>query len=278
MKARCLACCFTLVLALPSRGAVYASDSAGNYGGTGQPTFSSGQNGGSGFGNWSFSNTSGNGSQNGEFLGTSAASSMNSGNGKSWGLYANNSQTASAYRGFSAGPLTANQQVSVKWQSDGIDLNSGGAVGIALLTGSGQTRFEFYFHNGDSSYKVNVVDLGGASHTYSTGIGFTTSPISLTFNQGAGTSWSLSIKQNGNTTTETSGGTSFLAASDISQIRFFDFNAAGNGSGFNQYFNNLELAVVPEPAQWGLISASSLLALGGLRIWRRRCAECAGTA
>jgi len=242
-----------------------ASDAAYNSG------FSNGSNGGSGFGAWQINNTSANSSQDGEFIGDSSqngsgtSGNINTTGNKSWGMYANSGNTASAVRPFVSGGVNGSTTLGVG-ETVSISMDTGfedtGAVtGISLQNSSGTTRFEFYFTGGQSFYDLNVAGAEKSTNlTGSNGIPFTSDGLSLTFTQLGGTSWSLAVTPSGGAT-HTYSSTDFgtLAASDISQIRLFNFNG-GSNSAKNTYFNNIQ--VVPEPSSGGLLVA----ALGGLGI------------
>ena len=197
---------------------------------------------------WSFSNTSGNGSQNGAFTAAAGTTAM----GTSWGLYANSGQTASQTYSFASALNTALGVSTLP--VDGtvkIDLslgfNNGGTVGIALQNSSGVNRFETYYIGNDSTDAFKLNDAGGQENITGPNTSFSASSWTanpaqfqtILFTQLAGNQYSLSFDG----VAVTNSGLA-LAASDISQIRFFNFNA-GSGDGNNQYANNL--VVVPEP-------------------------------
>ena len=197
---------------------------------------------------WSFSNTSGNGSQNGAFTAAAGTTAM----GTSWGLYANSGQTASQTYSFASALNTALGVSTLP--VDGtvkIDLslgfNNGGTVGIALQNASGVNRFETYYIGNDSTDAFKLNDAGGQENITGPNTSFSASSWTanpaqfqtILFTQLAGNQYSLSFDG----VAVTNSGLA-LAASDISQIRFFNFNA-GSGDGNNQYANNL--VVVPEP-------------------------------
>jgi hypothetical protein len=198
---------------------------------------------------WSFANTSVNSSQNGAFTGASGTTAM----GTSWGLYANSSQTASQTYSFASALNTA---IGVSTLPVGgtvrIDLsigflNSGATVGIGLQNSSGVNRFETYYIGSHASDTFKLNDAGGQENITGPNTSFgasswKASPAqfqTILFTQLAGNQYSLSFD---GVAVTNSGLT--LTASDISQIRFFNFNA-GSGGDFNQYANNL--VVVPEP-------------------------------
>jgi len=238
---------FIIISSASTRAAFMGSDNAGNYGNAWAG------NGGTGFGDWSFSNTSGNGSQNGSFLATSSGNSDLSiaTSGKGWGLYANSGQTANAIRTLTGGNLVAGQSFSLRM--DNGNVNSGGSVGFSLRNSAQQNRFEFYFVGGQNNYKINI----NGTET-DTGVGFTSGGLNLIFTQNGANGYTFSI--NGSTPL-----TGALSASDISEIRFFDFNSGG---GNNVYFN--DLAVVPEPTNIALGIFGAVGGLGGLVRWGAR--------
>jgi hypothetical protein len=246
MKTVLIAICVAST-ALTTRGSLLATDNAGNY-----SSWNNSDNQGSGFGAWSLSGSA----NSGFFIGNSAdnaggsSGNINSSGNKAWGLYANSSATASAIRPFTGGSLAAGQQFLI--QMDNGYLQSGGTVGFGLQNGSGVNRFEFYFVGGSSSYTINI---GGT--TTSTGIGFTGNGLSLAFSQNASDGYSLDITPAGGSVSHFSG---TLAASDISQLRLFNFDA-GSGGNNDAFFNNIQ--VVPEPVNvalgfFGAIAAGSI--------------------
>lgn len=246
--------CATFFLGtLASHGALMASDNAGNT--AYNDGWQNGDNGGSGFGAWTFSNTSGDGSQNGAFRssatgGNQTGSQVSSG-GSSWALYANSGQTANATRSFNGGALAVGQQLSLKMDNGWI--NNGNSVGFSLLNSSGANRFEFYFAGGNGAYTLNQVGIGNL-----TGPGYTDSGLSVIFSQLAGNNFGLQVQVLGGSTYNYNG---VLSASDISQIRFFNYSAGG-GDNYNFYFN--DLAVVPEPTNVALGIFGAVGGIGGL--------------
>lgn len=218
---------------------------------------------------WSFSNTSGNSGQNGSF--TSTAGTLS---GTWWGLYANTNQTASqtysfasalSSLGLSALPVGGTVQIDVS-----LGNNNGGTVGIGLQNSSGNNRFETYYIGNDSTDAFKLNDAGGQENITGPNTSFGVSSYNNTpsnfqtilFTQLAGNQYSLSFD---GTPVTNSGLT--VTASDITQIRFFNFNA-GSGSGNNQFANNL--VVVPEPESLLFVAAGGLAAT--LRVVvRRRC-------
>lgn len=216
---------------------------------------------------WTFANTSGDSGQNGSFTGTVPNIP---GLGTSWGLYANSGQTASQTYSFASALNTAlGQSVLPVGGTVQIDLsvgfiNSGGVVGIALQNATGVNRFETYYIGASATDQFQLNDAGGVEFITGPNTSFSASTWTggayqtILFTQLAGNQYALSFDGVSATNNNLS-----IAASDISQIRFFNFNA-GSGSGNNQYANNL--VVVPEPPVMpGLIGGVACLAVRRLR-------------
>ena len=198
---------------------------------------------------WSFSMSSGNGSLNGAFTGAAGTTAM----GTSWGLYANSGQTASQTYSFASalntalGVSTLPVGGTVKIDLSIGFLSAGATVGIGLQNSSGVNRFETYYIGSNASDTFKLNDAGGQENITGPNTSYGASSWkadpaqfqTILFTQLAGNQYSLSFDG----VAVTNSGLA-LAASDISQIRFFNFNA-GSGDGNNQYANNL--VVVPEP-------------------------------
>lgn len=213
---------------------------------------------------WTFANTSANSGENGSFTATAGTLS-----GTWWGLYANNGQTASQTYSFAGAlqsaigsnvlPVGGTVQIDIA-----LGFNNGGTVGIGLQNSSGVNRFETYYigNNATDAFKLN--DAGGQENITGPNTSFSASDWngtpsnfqSILFTQLSGNQYSLSF---GGTPVTNSGLT--ITASDISQIRFFNFNA-GSGGGNNQYANNL--VVVPEPESLLVVAAGGLAAAARL--------------
>ncbi len=215
---------------------------------------------------WTFSQTSGNSSQNGNF--TSTAGSLP---GTWWGLYANTAQTASQTYSFASALATVGQSALLPGDTVRLDLalggiGSGGTVGISLQNSSGVNRFETYYIGLDPSDTFKLNDAGGPENITGPNTSFSNSAWSnnnaqtILFTQLAGNQYSLSFDGVSVTNSNLS-----ISASDISQIRFFNFNA-GSGSGSNQYANNL--VVVPEPGSLFAVALGGVAAAVG--VLRRR--------
>ena len=242
-----------------------ASDPAYNSG------FTNGTNGGSGFGAWQFANTTGttNTAFAGEFIGDSSTNgsgtsgNINSAGNKSWGLYSNTNNLADATRPFT-GQLLTNEAFSLKM--DNGFLNTSQSVGFGLQNSSGTNRLEFYFTGGASFYDINVPGTGvNSTNLTGNGTPFTADGLSIKFKQLASNGWTLDVTPNGGPL-RTYSSTDFgaLAASDISQVRLFDFNPGAGGGGVDAFFNTLQ--IVPEPGQLLI----GILASGCFLFRRRR--------
>jgi hypothetical protein len=244
---------------------IIASDNAGNY-----SSWSSGSTGGTGFSSWSFNDVTPNGGYSGQFLGSSGAGGIDSGSGNSFGMYANSaaSPEAQASRTFTGGSLTANQTFSIQMLNGDVT-DDGGQVGFSLQDSSADNLFQFYFAGGGSDYQVNV---GGSQ--ISTGVGYTTSPLTLNFTQGIGDAWSFSVYEG--STLEASLSSSagdLLADNDISQLNLYTLNGGSTrtlGDNGNVYYNNMEIEAqaVPEPASAALFVLGGFATLFAIR--RRR--------
>ena len=273
-----IALCF-LALAMHfdfAEAAAPSSDQASNAPYEPANAWSNGQNGGTGFGAWVLTS----GTNSGFFMDTSSNNGANppSGNidtaAKSWGMFANSGDTASAVRSFTTGGPNNSKQLavgqSISLGMDNGDIQTGGMVGFALQDGMGNIRFELYYVGGDSvdSYKINV---NGTQFNLSPAIPFTDNGFSnITFTLGASSTWALSITENGaGTQNYSSANFANLASTNIVQIRLFNSNA-GNGTSNDAYFNNLSINGVPEPSIIGLLLTGPVLLAGWFFLRRRR--------
>lgn len=243
-----------------SFGAQNASDNAGNYSGWGMGNSSGSQaSAGTGFGSWNFINTEPNGGFSGEFVGAgyNNGGTINSGNGNAFGFYANSaaSDESQAIAPF-IGNLSAGQTFSVQGMVDNIG-DQGGEIGLDLQDNTSANIFSTYFVGGLNDWFINV---GG--NQVDTGLGFTKSPLTFSFTQGAGNTWSFTISAlGGSSETLTSASTGdLLTSSTISQVDLFNQNGADNGNqNDNSYFNNL--VIVPEPSSLVILGMSGLSAM-----------------
>ena len=216
---------------------------------------------------WTFTNTSGDSSNNGNF--TSAVTGLS---GTWWGLYARAGQQAEQTYSFASAmqaatgtnvlPIGGTIQIDV---SLGF-LDTNAVVGIGLQNSANTNRFETFFRGGNNAFTLN--DAGGEKSVTGPNTSFNASSWkgtpanfqTIMFTQLAGNAYSLSFD---GTNVTNSGLT--LSASDISQVRFFNFNAGANSDN-DQFANNL--VVVPEPP--AVIAVVGGLAGGGVYGFRRR--------
>jgi hypothetical protein len=242
-----------LAFALPIDRAVAADngyDTAANSAYSGG--WANGSNGGFGFGAWSHSTTSGNSSQNGHFAGTG-----HSAFGRSWGLYANSSQTASSVRTFNGGALSLNQTFSISMDTGFID--TGGTVGLSLQQG-GTNRLEFYFVGGGTGYRYN----NGSE--VNTGVGFTTAGLRIFVTPTATNQARLRVTNATESSELFNQLITVTNATAIDRVRLFNANAGSGMDGVNdQFFDDL---AIPEPGSAGVVLAGVAL----LSLRRRRLA------
>lgn len=210
------------------------------------------------FDGWTLTGTSGNSADNGFFIGSSTNNAGGSGGidtlryafpndpnpaHVSWGLYANNGNTAVAYRSF-AGVLSPGQEFELSMDNGNVD--AGGYVGFVLRNGNVTTnknagqRFEFLFAGGESTYKY--VDRDGV---HDTGIGFTGNGLSIRVILTSPDTYVLRVFAN--PTTNFSGRLGGIAGAAIGSIALYNQNA-GSGSSNDAFFNRLLLTTgaVPE--------------------------------
>ncbi len=208
----------------------------------------SSENGGTGFGSWTLQPPSVVGNTNdGYFLGSSTNNAFGAPpgidvKGISWGMYANGSNYATAFRGFSS--LTIGSTFKVDMDNGFID--SGNSDGFVLRNGNANgsysnyntnARFEFLFLGGGDSYAV--VDAGGYNPI---GVPFTGTGLHLVFTLGTNDTYTFQVIDNatGNTDTNITGTLSGAPASTIDSIALYNRNA-GAGPLNDAFFNSLQI-------------------------------------
>jgi hypothetical protein len=222
-------------------------------------------NGGTGFGAWTLNGPGdANGAHGGFFMGSSSGNAGgSSGNidtaGRSWGMFANTSQTVSAIRPLTGGSLLVGQMITLK--IDNGFLNNPSSEGFGLQTSGGSNRLEFFFNGGDSDYTI-----ANSTGNHDTGIGFTGNGLSFAFTLTGTNTYSLDVTPNGGGTTNFTGTLEGVAGTGIDQMRFFDFNGGNGQTGGNGDFFANSLEVVPEPSTW----LAGAMTLGGCFYLRRR--------
>jgi|SRR5579859_228699 len=253
--------------------------------------WASGQNGGIGFGPWTLTATSGNPSMNGFFVGTSTNNGAG-GSGidtkvstfpppmdplpRSWGLYANNGNTAVAYRSLTGDRLAIGQTVTLYMDNGYVD--AGSYVGVIFRTGPGTTnkndgsRLEFFFPGGNGNNDYYIADSNGVQNVNAnvqlgdTPAHWTDSGLSLTFvlltadtyrlhvatrqqnNGGLGPIDGLSNFGTGVTVTGTLAG---VTGAGVNSIALYNQNA-GNGAGNDLFFNGMSVSADPIPKITGM--------------------------
>jgi len=220
--------------------------------------------GANGFTNWTEANEGG--GVKGRFLGSSAPAGMNTSGGAgtnvSWGLYAQSAQTAANIYTFpSTLPVGGYVQIDISLGS----IANGGTVGFGLQNSSAVNRFEAYYIGGNESDTFKLNDAGGQENVAGPTTTFTSSSYAngnfqtVRFTLGATNTYTLSFDG-----VDVSNAGLTITASDISQIRIFNFAAGG---GNDQFFNNV--AAVPEPSTYALLALGAA-GLGAHLIRRRR--------
>ncbi|HXI83612.1 MAG TPA: alpha-amylase family glycosyl hydrolase [Verrucomicrobiae bacterium] len=225
-----------------------ATDNAGDpvYG----SGWSDGSNGGIGLNPWALTKTSTNANRNGFFLDLSTDNAPHvppgvDTSGKSWGIYANGSNTAAAYRSFTAGPVQPGGQLLID-MDNGLNDVDGSAVGFTLRNGDATNtptdyttgaRLQFYLAGGSSDY--TVVDATG---TYDSGVPLTYTGMHLIFSLGTNDDYTLAVVTGGSSSTNTISGTQGGAPnSTLDSIALFN-DDAGAGASHNVFFNSLSVA------------------------------------
>ncbi len=171
-------------------------------------------------GTWSGS-TGGNG---GTFIGNNQSSIDTS--SKAWGMWAE-AGTTEMRRDF--GAMSVGDVFYIEMDNNGIA--SGKSVGLGLQNSSGQNMLEFFFGGGDSNYTLN---RSGGNHD--TGIGWTSAGLEITVEVTSSTTFSMSVKVKGGSTTSLSG--TFINSGSISRVRMWNYEA---GSGGDLFFNSLRV-------------------------------------
>ncbi len=191
--------------------------------------------GGAGWGDWGawiLGNTSGDTNQDGEFIGPSGNIDTT---GRSWGLYANSGQTASAIRPFN-GYLPIGQTFKIDMANTLVQSND--SVGFGLQDALGTNRFEFFFSGGSTQYSINDGSNTVRGGALTTSVGYTTNGLHIEFTLNTGDTYSVSIVSLGGDTNVITGPLEGVTYANIAQVRLFNYNA---GTGNNLFFNNLSL-------------------------------------
>ncbi len=213
--------------------------------------WTNGANGGSGFSPWVLTgSTTVGGNNNGFFVGSSTNNAFVTSpgidtSGRSWGIYANNGNDATAYRGFNSSLLVGG---TVKVDMDNGFIDSGNADGFVLRSGNANAgytnyntnaRFEFLYIGASASNSYQVVDSSGR---YYIGVGFTGTGLHLVFTLGSNDTYSLTVIDNASSATDTVVNGTLQAASPdtIDSIAVYDHNAGATSTN-DCFFNSLKV-------------------------------------
>ena len=236
-----------VLVASAAHAATIAADDASDpmYDDAGSPN---GDNGGVGFNAFTGAGNAGSSGSGGAFVGSGNTDIGSGASNEFFGVFGNGGGVGQIFRPF-MGELSIGQTFSIDF--DNGDVNGGGSVGFGLQDGSGNNLFEFFFVGGTTEYQVNRE--GGAVNT---GIGFTSSGLSLAVTRTDADEFSAAITPAGSSTTVITGDFAGPDGSGPSQLRVFNANG-----GADVAFNNL--AIVPEPI--ATLGGSALLGLIALR-------------
>lgn len=260
----------------PARGAVLAYDDSDDPAyDDAFPQWDSGDNGGYGFTAWTLSPASPQG-DSGFFTATSSqngfapSGDIDSPDGDAWGLYANGTGSAEAYRGFDFnGDSTLDSMPLYSTFTLYMDNGWNDAnVGFVLRTGNdtggkntGQ-RLEF-LHTAGENYRI--IDSSGAVDT---GIGWTDGGLILSLTLTSENTYSLLITPAGGGSSSVFSGT-LGGSGGIQSVALYNEHA-GNGSNFDVFFNNMTISdAVPEPGVVSLLVLSTAFLAGRRRRQRQ---------
>jgi hypothetical protein len=220
-------------------------DTAANYGGVGEPSWTNGANAGAGFGSWNLFTTG----TAGSFLGSS--SSQGFGNidtdGQSFGMYGNptGDNYFNAERSFSSS-LNVGDSFSINLA---IAFRNG-SKGISLFSGGFAPANEVWnFNVGGDNYTAGGSNLGWS---YSQ-----TSIFNILATQTGANSYSISLTRGGDLYT-----TNITGLSGLSGFRMYVGSTDAGNDLNNLFANSMQTTIVPEPSVYALLGLSFLAAVG----------------
>jgi hypothetical protein len=229
------------------------TDTAANYGGAGEPSWTNGANAGSGFGSWNLFITTDIGGSAGTFLGSSASQGFGNidTSGQSFGMYGNpaGNNYANAERGFSSS-LNVGDSFSI----DLAVAFRNGNKGISLFSGGFAPANEVWnFNVAGDQYTAGGSNLGWA---YSQ-----TSVFNLLATQTAADSYTISLTRGVDTYS-----TNIVGLGGLSGFRLYVGSTEAGNDLNNLFFNNMQTTIVPEPSTYAMLGLSALALLGyGIR-------------
>jgi autotransporter-associated beta strand protein len=210
----------------------------------------SSNDGTTGFGAWTLSPTSNNsfagfftGSSNVNDAGVAGLPNINTGS-RSWAMYSNSSNTASAVRNIT-GNLSIGQTISFSMDLGSVkNFSPTGTVGMGLQNSTGNNLLELYFVGGNTNLTFN-----DGTGTTATSIPFTRGGVEVSITLATATTYTVRIVRKENGVTQTVTRTLFnpTGGQVPSRIRFFSFNAGNNAccggldDDYNFYINSLSI-------------------------------------
>ncbi len=214
--------------------------------------WSDGSNDGSGFGAWQLSTTDNDPARNGHFIGNSAANGNGDDNqdddinkdGRSWGLYANQGNTASAIRPFTT-PMVIGSSFSLKMDNGWVDENSGSKVGFSLQNSAGEDLVTFQYDGLAGHYQI--INFGGTGNIDPEDIDFTDEGICIKITYADVELYDIEIIDIISGESYTPSREQFISTNGPqvpAQVRLFNMNAGGD-SPRDIFFNCLELCPPP---------------------------------
>lgn len=220
-------------------------DTAANYGGLGEPSWTNGANAGTGFNNWNLYTTG----TAGNFLGSSASQGFGNidTDGQSFGMYGNpaGDNFFNAERSFSSS-LNNGDTFSINLA---IAFRNGNK-GISLFSGGFAPANEVWNLNvGGDNYTAGGSNLGWA---YSQ-----TSVFNLLATQTGANTYSISLTRGADLYT-----TNISGLGGLSGFRMYVGSTDAGNDLNNMFANSMQTTIVPEPSSLALIGLAAIALLG----------------